>query len=424
MRNKPPGSSEPSGGQKRGNPTMETQRTSSGTAWAKTLRRYELMVMKASGPACKVFLALKFHANCDGYCWPLVSTLQRFTGIRKRDTIFAALRELESLGIVYRQQLISRRGRNSPNLYRIGRKVEAVPENADHLYVLGPARRKAGRRPAKRDLGDLACEVPPNGTTVVPSNGATGVPPDGTQNHSREPLDGTSSSREGAVPQVSPAAEAESSPNTQLRKDATAAERAFVAFGYDAPFGHPGFRYAVLRNAKEIRNGNKLEIMERVIVELDGKVPPQWYSVKHHLEEKVANGRNSNVRESFHEKRSRTNAEAIARVLPDGVSALVGSVRRALPATNERHIDRVLPRIAERSEAGAVGCGLPPSDANVGVHAHGCDDPKCSSQIRIDRRNAIDVHSVSRGDRPRSQIVAGRGSADSGNKKENRRGGE
>src|ERR1700719_1871393 len=114
---------------------MDPQRISSRTAWAKTLRRCELIVMKASGPACKVFLALKFHANCDGYCWPLVSTLRTLTGIRKRDTIFAALRELESLGLVYRRQLISRRGRNSPTLYRIGRKVETVPENADHLYV-------------------------------------------------------------------------------------------------------------------------------------------------------------------------------------------------------------------------------------------------------------------------------------------------
>jgi hypothetical protein len=292
MKKKPLDGSKPSGGRKCGNPTMDPERTSSCTAWARTLRRYELIVMKARGPACKVFLALKFHANCDGYCWPLVSTLQSLTGIRKRDTIFAALRELESLGIVYRRQLISRRGRNSPSLYRIGRKVEAMPEKANDLYVLGPAQQKARRRPAKRDL-DLACEVPSNGTTgvpsngasEVPSNGATGVPPDGTQNYSREPLNGTASSREGAVPQVSPPAEAESSPNMQLGKDATAPERAFLAFGYHAPFGHPQFINAVVIAAEKIRNGNLLELMEGVIVELGGKVPPAWYQAKHSLEQ-------------------------------------------------------------------------------------------------------------------------------------------
>jgi hypothetical protein len=298
MRKKPSDGSERSDGQKRGNLTMEPQRTSSCTAWAKALRRYELIVMKASGPACKVFLALKFHANCDGYCWPLVSTLRRFTGIRKRDTIFAAFRELESLGIVYRRQLISRRGRNSPTLYRIGREVEAVPENADDLYVLGPARpvqQKAWRRPAKRDLGVLACEVPPNGTTgvpssgatEVPSNGSTGVPPGGTQNYSREPLNGTASSGEGAAPQVSPSAEAESSPNTQLDSETTAT--AFHVIGFEEPFGQPKFQEIWLRKFAS-RNGEWLTtVMEATIQDCYSAkvgIPPQFFDAKHDVEKR------------------------------------------------------------------------------------------------------------------------------------------
>lgn len=73
--------------------------------------------------------------------------------------------------------------------------------------------------------------------------------------------------------------------NTPPKKDASATLRAFLAFGFDAPFGHPRFQEAVLRNSAEIKNGNQLEVMENVIVELDGKVPPLWYAAKHALEE-------------------------------------------------------------------------------------------------------------------------------------------
>ena len=76
----------------------------------------------------------------------------------------------------------------------------------------------------------------------------------------------------------------DASPNTRPNSDVTAAERAFSAFGFNAPFGHPRFRSAVVKVSDKIRNGNLLEIMESVIVELGGKVPPQWYQAKHSLE--------------------------------------------------------------------------------------------------------------------------------------------
>jgi Helix-turn-helix domain len=200
-------------------------------AWAKTLRRIHPIAAKASGMACKVFMALQFHADMDGYCWPLIATLGKFTGIKKRDTIFAALRELDTLGIVDRGQLISRRGRNSPTLYRIGGKVEELPANAAARYYLGPSRaKKSGRRPAKRDLGarggrgpaerDLASVPAANygrkhreaaQNTVpglqnrgeVPFGGTTGVPSNGTQNYSREqPADAVAFGSVGGVGSV------------------------------------------------------------------------------------------------------------------------------------------------------------------------------------------------------------------------------
>jgi hypothetical protein len=103
--------------------------------WAETIRRCESIVMKASGAACRVFVALKSSADSDGYCWPLVSTLAKLTGISGKKTLFRALKELEKLGVLKRAQLVSRTvGRNSPNLYRIGGRIENLPANATSYY--------------------------------------------------------------------------------------------------------------------------------------------------------------------------------------------------------------------------------------------------------------------------------------------------
>jgi hypothetical protein len=84
-----------------------------------------------------VFLALEIHADIDGYCWPLVKKLQEVSGINRRNTIFAALRKLESVGAIRTGRLQSVfNGRRSPLLYRIGGEVELLPTNAKRLYFL------------------------------------------------------------------------------------------------------------------------------------------------------------------------------------------------------------------------------------------------------------------------------------------------
>ena len=70
-------------------------------------------------------------------------------------------------------------------------------------------------------------------------------------------------------------------------KNTAATARAFLAFGFDAPFGHTRFQNVVIRSAGEIGNGNLVDVMERVIVQLNGKVPRPWYDKKHALEEKL-----------------------------------------------------------------------------------------------------------------------------------------
>ena len=110
--------------------------------WANTLRQCEAIAMKVSGKACSVFLALESQADADGYCWPLISTLQKFTEIKTRRAISRALREFEKRGIVDRVRLISKKdGYRSPNLYRIGGQIENLPSEAATRFIL-PAREK------------------------------------------------------------------------------------------------------------------------------------------------------------------------------------------------------------------------------------------------------------------------------------------
>jgi hypothetical protein len=156
-------------------------------------------------------------------------------------------------------------------------------------------------------------------------------------------------------------AAAESCTNTPPKKDASATLRAFLAFGFDHPFGHPRFQNAVLRSAEEIGNGNLLEVMERVIVELDGKVPPLWYAAKHSLEEtlksaavrseaQVGSPRQSRAAEPFSrdeiEKYCARNAAKLERTA-DKFPAIAERLReiaktlndRCAAACREEHID-------------------------------------------------------------------------------------
>ena len=106
-------------------------------SWAKTLRRCEAIAMKVSGKACSVFLALESQADVNGYCWPLISTLQKFTEIKTRRTISRALREFERLGILDRARLVSKKnGNRAPRLHRIGGKIDSLPSEAAARFIL------------------------------------------------------------------------------------------------------------------------------------------------------------------------------------------------------------------------------------------------------------------------------------------------
>lgn len=138
--------------------------------WAQTLRCSKECALRASASAYKVFGALELHCDSDGYCWPTVSTIQKATGIKDRHTIFAALKELEGLGILGRRKLVSRiKGRNAPSLYRIGGKADVLPARAAGQYMLAvkplPMWATNGRGAGKPHIGRGTGEVQANRTT-------------------------------------------------------------------------------------------------------------------------------------------------------------------------------------------------------------------------------------------------------------------
>jgi hypothetical protein len=157
--------------------------TANRKSWAETFREMRNRTLtEASANALRVFVALELFAGSnDGYAYPSVASLQKKTGIKKPHTIFAALKELEALHIVYRRKLISKiRGFTAPNLYRIGRPIDELPERARANYILpdvqsphlAPSRK--GRYAAKRHGGtenarpqrkseSESSDMPPNG---------------------------------------------------------------------------------------------------------------------------------------------------------------------------------------------------------------------------------------------------------------------
>jgi hypothetical protein len=129
-----------------GRPGRTISTPSSGLSPARTI------AMRTSGKACAVFVALESQADTNGYCWPLIATLQKLTGIKKRKTISRALREFERLGIVDRAKLVlKKRGNIAPRLCRIGGRIESLPREAAARFIL-PA------RPWGRRLGGHAID--------------------------------------------------------------------------------------------------------------------------------------------------------------------------------------------------------------------------------------------------------------------------
>jgi DNA-binding MarR family transcriptional regulator len=76
-------------------------------------------VRELSKPAKKVYLYLSAIADADGYCFPFYKTIAARSGMSS-SSVGKAIKELESRGLLARQQRVSRRG-GSSNLYHVRR---------------------------------------------------------------------------------------------------------------------------------------------------------------------------------------------------------------------------------------------------------------------------------------------------------------
>lgn len=139
---------------------------------------------------------------------------------------------------------------------------------------------------------------------------------------------------------------------------------------------------------------------------------------------KVREGR-SDVRESIEERRSRESLESIASVLGVGVSGMARAISRPLSPATFSDQRRLLSRDVIDVEPSGTGRLLQESNGAIGVHADGCDDPKCVSRTSIVRGDPANGGDLSIGERGGTRVLSGRRTADQRHQVEDRdRGGE
>jgi hypothetical protein len=292
---------------------LRTKSKSEYIAWAKRIRQCQHIGASASGAAGSVLLALLSYADADGYCWPLAARLQNDTHL-SRNSVFVALGELESLGIIDRRMLTSRsNGRNAPTLYRIGGKVTHLPKNAQRYNLT--AKRKSKRRKiagskgatyqkaVRRKMGDVPesgtsqkRDVPVSGTGVVPESGTGVVPETGTQKVSIERSDqgtGGGVTVVGGTRQLPFNIEGEKNGDAQRNGhkskptgEIDSAPWKFI--GTDEPFGHARFQRQWISVYQLRRPGESAErVMERcgqLCQQKKIRVPPPFWELKRKAE--------------------------------------------------------------------------------------------------------------------------------------------
>jgi DNA-binding MarR family transcriptional regulator len=80
-------------------------------------REKQLAQLRGAGKLA-VFLCLALHINEEGLCWPSINLIAKETGYGK-DTVFAALKSLETMGFIARKKRRGEGNQLSTNLYQI-----------------------------------------------------------------------------------------------------------------------------------------------------------------------------------------------------------------------------------------------------------------------------------------------------------------
>jgi hypothetical protein len=276
--------------------TAESKSRDKFVARAKIVSQCQRVAAGASGAAGSVLHALMSYQNADGYCWPLASSLKNDTKL-SRNSVFLALNELESLGIIDRRMLTSRvNGRNAPTLYRIGGKVTHLPGNAERYILANERKQKSSRRRKgatyRKVVHRKSGDVPETGTGVVPKSGTGVVPETGTQKLSMElpPDQGT-----GGGLTVVGRSRHESRPNTPEQTsggDQQGIEiqksEPWTFIGADEAFGHKKFRDEWVKTFNKRKPTDTVaKVMERCLVSCQDcgiKSPPEFIDLKHKAE--------------------------------------------------------------------------------------------------------------------------------------------
>lgn len=114
-----------------------------------------------------VMARLADYSNDEGLSWPAIETIKRQIGVRSKNTVSAAINELEQGGWLVKKERKSG-GRNLSNLYQINvEKVEAAAAAAREAYK--PKKRGARNNPPNINPPTVDPSIN-DGLTVDPSN--------------------------------------------------------------------------------------------------------------------------------------------------------------------------------------------------------------------------------------------------------------
>jgi hypothetical protein len=159
--------------------------------------------LRISPAAYVVFGALRLHVDAFGYCWPSVKTLIKESCIKKPKTVYLALAKLKNSRLIDKAHMYGSRGEHTVSLYRLGGKIEALPER---LRIRGWTLAKPSLLPTKGTGTHLPKNGPRAGTNKgidpLTKSGNTHVPEMGREKLFQENFDsegGTCGAESAAV---------------------------------------------------------------------------------------------------------------------------------------------------------------------------------------------------------------------------------
>ena len=227
-----------------------------------------------------VLIAMADHAHNDGTgCYPSIATLARKTSLSIRG-VQSTVRRLEQTGfLVAMGKSKGGRGLTTEYTLTLDKGVTCVPPFSS------PQSNRRGPKNPERPAG-LCRKKTPQALAGNPTAECSKT----LQTTSQNPApDAPESSGTNFLTKIGNRCH-----NARRRQDAesrgtnsTTSAAAFSTFGFEHQIGHRAFQSAIIRRSGEINNGNLPDIMELVIQDCEGRVPPRFYDAKHARERQM-----------------------------------------------------------------------------------------------------------------------------------------